>query len=294
VRDGGGSADGPPDGGTRSPTGGLIPTSGLVSTGRALAVALEAADIAIEVIHSTPRGEVRTKAHAADLVTDIDLATERAVREHLGAAFPDHVVVGEELGGTSHGGPTWYCDPVDGTTNLAAGLPWTSFSLGLAVGQGSLVGVVADPWRREVFHAVAGGGAFRRSAHGEDEPVRVADVDRLAGSVVLTEWAAHIAWPGMMVMLDGLAGELCTTRIMGSGTLTVTSVGAGRAAGAVISDFHPEDHLAGLLICREAGAAVLDAHGKETGWPGPGPFVVAAPAVAGRLHDLVTGGSFQV
>jgi len=297
VRDGGGSGDGPPDGGTRSPTGGLMPTSGLMPTGglapmdRALAVALEAADIAVEILHSTPRGEVRTKAHAADPVTDIDLATERAVREHLLAAFPDHVVVGEEFGGTSHGGPTWYCDPVDGTTNLAAGLPWTSFSLGLAVGQGSLVGVVADPWRREVFHASARQGAFRRSTEGHDEPARVAGVDRLAGTVVLTEWAAHTPWPGMLAMLDGLAGEMCTTRIMGSGTLTVTSVGAGRAAGAVVGEFHPEDHLAGLLICREAGAVVLDAHGEETVWPGPGPFVVAAPAVAGRLHELASGGA---
>jgi fructose-1,6-bisphosphatase/inositol monophosphatase family enzyme len=279
----GGRAGGPPDGGTHSSTGGLVPT------GRALAVALEAADIAIQIMHSTPRGEVRTKAHAADPVTDIDLATERAVREHLQAAFHDHVVVGEEFGGTSQGGPTWYCDPVDGTTNLAAGLPWTSFSLALAVGHRPLVGVVADPWRREVFHAVAGGGAFRRSRGGQDEPVRVADVDRLAGSVVLTEWAAHAPWPGMLAMLDGLAGELCTTRIMGSGTLTVTSVGAGRAAGAVISEFHPEDHLAGLLISREAGAVVLDARGEETVWPEAGPFVVAAPAIAHRLLHLVTG-----
>ena len=54
-----------------------------VSNAEALGVALEAADLAIEIMHSTPRGEVRTKAHAADPVTDLDLATERAVRDHL-------------------------------------------------------------------------------------------------------------------------------------------------------------------------------------------------------------------
>jgi len=275
-----GSLDGPPDDGAGSPRVASVPTE------RALAVALEAADIAIEIMHSTPRGQVRTKAHAADPVTDIDLATERAVRGHLLAAFPDHVVVGEEFGGTSQGGPTWYCDPVDGTTNLATGLPWTSFSLSLAVGRTPSVGVVADPWRREVFHAVRGQGAFRRDAVGVDSPARVADVDQLAGSVVMTEWAAHVPFPGMLAMLDALGSEHCTTRIMGSGTLTVTSVGAGRAAGAVIGAFHPEDHLAALLICREAGATVLDSGGHESWWPGPGPFVAASPGVAARLLEL--------
>lgn len=255
----------------------------------ALEVALECAVIATDVLHSTARGTVRTKAHAADPVTDIDVATERAVRAHLAARVPGHVVVGEELGGTSDGGPTWYCDPVDGTTNLAAGLPWTSFSLGLALGRTPLVGVVADPWRGEVHAAVAGRGAFRRGPDGRDEPVRVCAADRLAGSVVLTEWAAHVPWPGMLALLDSLGRELCTTRVMGSGTLTVASVGAGRAAAAVIGEFHPEDHLAAVLIGLEAGAVVRDGAGEPSAWPEVGPFTVAAPGVDAALGALLRG-----
>ncbi|MDQ6715583.1 MAG: inositol monophosphatase [Actinomycetota bacterium] len=255
----------------------------------ALAVALAAAALAIDLMHSTPRGEVRRKAHAADPVTDIDLETERAVREHLLSAFPDHVVVGEEFGGTTQGGPTWYCDPVDGTTNLAAGLPWTSFSLSLVVDGAPVVGVVADPWRREILYAAAGGGASRRTEGGSDHPIRVTPAQGLSGEVVLTEWAAHQPWRGMLPLLEALSEEMCTTRIMGSGTLSVSCVGAGRAAGAVIGEFHPEDHLAGLLIGIEAGACVLDSAGEPSMWPEPGPFVIAAPAVAEQLCRLATG-----
>ncbi|MEO7060981.1 MAG: inositol monophosphatase [Lapillicoccus sp.] len=254
---------------------------------RALVVALECAEIAATVLHSTTRGEVRTKAHAADPVTDIDVATEQAVRDHLAVSFPDHVVVGEEFGGRAAAGPTWYCDPVDGTTNLASGLPWTSFSLGLALGREPLVGVVADPWRREVHHAVVGRGAYRRGPDGRDVLVTATDSTSLAGSVVLTEWAAHVPWPGMIELLDLLGREMCTSRVMGSGTLSVASVGAGRAAGAVIGDYHPEDHLAAVLIGLEAGAVVLDGSGRDSTWPEPGPFVVAAPGVAALLGDLV-------
>lgn len=258
-----------------------------VDLDRALTVALECAEIAAAVLRSTARGEVRTKAHAADVVTDIDLATERAVRVHLATAFPDHDVVGEEFGGSEAGRPTWYCDPVDGTTNLAAGLPWTSFSLGLALGRQPLVGVVADPWRQEVHHAVLGRGAHRRGPGRRDVPVSASAARSLAGSVVLTEWASHVPWPGMLELLDALGREMCTTRIMGSGTLTVMSVGAGRAAGAVIGEFHPEDHLAAVLIGLEAGALVLDGKGRSARWPDEGPFVVASPGVAARLGALV-------
>jgi myo-inositol-1(or 4)-monophosphatase len=129
----------------------------------ALDVALEAAGRAVTLARTMALGEIRTKRHAADVVTDVDVATERAVRSLVGEAFPGHQVVGEELGGEAGDGPAWYCDPVDGTTNLASGLPWTSFSLSLAVGHEPLVGVVADPWRQEVLYAVAGRGAYRRS-----------------------------------------------------------------------------------------------------------------------------------
>lgn len=251
-------------------------------------VAIRAAEIAAEVLRATPLGEIRTKAHAADVVTDVDTATEQAVRDHLARAFPDHRVVGEEFGGTADDGPTWYCDPVDGTTNLASGLPWTSFSLALAVGHEPLVGVVADPWRGEVLHAVQGGGAHRRAiGDTHDTPLRVAERAGLAGGVVMSEWAAHVPWPGMTHLLDALGRRHCTMRVMGSGTLSVASVAAGRASGSVIGEFHPEDHLAAMLLCREAGAVLRDSGGSGAPWAAPGPFVVAAPGVADVLAGLV-------
>jgi myo-inositol-1(or 4)-monophosphatase len=266
----------------------VTPPGAEVDLERAREVAIGAAEIAVEVLRATPLGDVRTKAHAADVVTDVDTATERAVRDHLAAAFPDHQVVGEEYGGQADAGPTWYCDPVDGTTNLASGLPWTSFSLSLAVGHEPLVGVVADPWRGEILHASRGGGAWRRTvAGGADEPVHAADTERLAGAVVMSEWAAHVPFPGQLELLAALGERHCTMRVMGSGTLSVASVAAGRAAGAVIGDFHAEDHLAALLIGREAGAVVRSLGPDDGLWPAPGPFALATPGVADRLAELV-------
>ncbi|MEL4358851.1 MULTISPECIES: inositol monophosphatase family protein [unclassified Luteococcus] len=224
-------------------------------------------------------GRVGTKAHAADLVTEVDVAVERHVRAVIQEAFDGkHLVVGEELGGEPEPGrPTWYLDPVDGTTNLANGLPWTSMSLALAVDGEPLVASVAQPGMGNVFLAARELGATLNG-----EPLKAHVTQSLAGRTVLTEWDAHTPWPGMEGFLMALAEEHCTARIMGSGTLALTGIAAGWAAGGVVHDFNPIDHLAGLLIGHEAGAEVLDFDGNHTLFPGDGGVLVAAPG-AGEL-----------
>lgn len=237
---------------------------------------------ALAYVRGTDVGPIETKAHDADLVTAVDTAVERQVRAAIAEQLPDHHVVGEEEGGHAvPGEPCWYLDPVDGTTNLAAGLPWNSFSLALAIDREPQLAVVADPWRAELVTARRGAGARVAGMSS-----RCPDTARLAGGLVLTEWLAHVPFAGMPRLLAELAQRDVTTRIMGSGTLAVTSVGAGRALGAVIGWFNPIDHLAGVLIVHEAGGVVRDRTGADTLWPAGGPFLVAAPGVADELTEL--------
>ncbi|MEL4504956.1 inositol monophosphatase family protein [Luteococcus sp. H138] len=229
-------------------------------------------------------GRVGNKAHPADLVTEVDVAVERHVRAVIDQAFDGrHLVVGEELGGEPEPGrPTWYLDPVDGTTNLANGLPWTSMSLALAVDGEPLVAAVAQPAMDNVFLAARELGATLNG-----EPLKLSVTESLAGRTVLTEWDAHTPWPGMDDFLAALAVEHCTPRIMGSGTLTLTGIAAGWGAAGVVHDFNPIDHLAGLLIGHEAGAEVLDLDGNHTLFPGDGGVLVAAPGAGELLLDCL-------
>jgi myo-inositol-1(or 4)-monophosphatase len=223
-------------------------------------------------IRSRPE-HTRTKANPADIVTDTDIRIEDHVRERIAAAFPGHGVIGEERPPTA-GSPTWYLDPVDGTTNYASGIGWSSFSLALADDQGPVLGVVADPYRDEIFTARRGGGAFLNG-----RPVRCTAARSLAGTVVLTEWNGHVPWPGAYQMIDALSARHCTVRVMGSSALSLATMGAGRAAAVVFGTYHPVDTLAGLLIATEAGA-VLD-----TSRPGPAGMIAAAPGLAGLIAE---------
>jgi fructose-1,6-bisphosphatase/inositol monophosphatase family enzyme len=88
-------------------------------------------------------------------------------------------------------------DPVDGTTNYASGLSWCSFTLALSDDDGPVFGVVADPYRDEIFTARRGDGAYLNGTAIVRAPVPALD-----GAVVLTEWNAHQPWPGSFEMID--------------------------------------------------------------------------------------------
>ena len=174
--------------------------------------------------------QISTKANAADFTTDIDVAVEQHVKDIVLQRYPGHRVIGEELGAlgaaAGAGTPTWYLDPVDGTTNLTHGILWCSFSLALADESGPAVAVVADPWRGEVFAGVRGRGATLNGLR-----IRCADATSLAGTVVMTEWSGHEPWPGMFEMLSGLSERLCTVRLMGSSALALVTAASGRSGG---------------------------------------------------------------
>ncbi|WP_138444139.1 inositol monophosphatase family protein [Sinomonas susongensis] len=251
----------------------------------AAALAHELAHWAIAFTRDAKVGDAGSKAHPADNVIAVDLAVERHVREVIAARLPGHLVVGGELGGTAPPGtPCWYLDPVDGTANLANGVPWTAFSLALAIDRQPVLAVVGDVWQGQVLSAVAGWGAELDGTRLDLQAPTPNAGRTLAGKVVGTELLAHRPWLGIDAFTSVLADRYCTLRIMGSGALTLAGVAAGRGAGSVVERFSPIDHLAATLIVREAGGLVLDEHGDETVWPAAGGVLVARPEHAAELY----------
>src|SRR5580704_15410541 len=130
-----------------------------------LDVAKQAALGAADVLESWRRKfQVKEKGRF-DLVTDADVASQRAIQAHLSAAFPDHAFLGEEEGASKSrpdpdAPPTWIVDPIDGTTNYVHDCPLYCVSIGLQIAGELVVGVVYDPSRQEMFAGAQGQGAF--------------------------------------------------------------------------------------------------------------------------------------
>jgi fructose-1,6-bisphosphatase/inositol monophosphatase family enzyme len=259
------------------------------TTRQALYVAETLAIWALDRIHQRPT-TVDVKAGPADYVTDTDREIEQHVRAHLNAHFPDHAVNGEEYGdgGVNYGDgparPTWFIDPVDGTTNYAHDLPWHSFSLGLHDAAGPLVAVVADAGRGEIISAARGLGARR-----DGLPITASPITDPTGAVILTELAATAAWPGQLAFLARMTQREVTMRIMGSSALSLATVGTGRIAAAALGGgYGMWDVAAGALIAREAGARVFAHDGTEAGPADPPPLgglLAVAPGIADALRE---------
>lgn len=245
-------------------------------------VALEAGAL-LRAWFSGPR-EV-TKKGRVDLVTDADRAAEALVRERLLAAFPGAGLVLEEGGeerapGEGYEGLTFIVDPLDGTTNYAAGIPHFAVSLGAAHAEAGLfAGAVYDPCRDELFLAAKGEGTFLGGRR-----LRVSATGVLEDSVVATGFAYDRAEGGDNNHAEFAALNLATrgARRFGAAALDFAWVAAGRYDAYWERGLKPWDAAAGALLVEEAG-------GRVTGYAG-GPFELARGEVLasnGALHEAV-------
>jgi len=115
-----------------------------------------------------PRFNAVSRHYKADgsIVTEADLLMQKELRTSLKAAYPDIALLGEEMSQEEQtallasGQPLWCLDPVDGTSNFAAGLPFFCVSLALIVDHQLVFGVVYDPIRDECFSAYHDHGAY--------------------------------------------------------------------------------------------------------------------------------------
>ena len=248
---------------------------GLLS--RALEVAGRLANDAAEVINATAGRDRHTAAHGAghksnpfDWVTDTDRTLERHTRRVLAAEFAGVPVLGEEYGadaGVDSAPYRWVVDPVDGTANYVAGLPWCAYSLALVDAHGPVVGVIADPSRAQIYAAARG-----RGVRANGIPVRITPRSPVGG-LVCTELSAERG-PGFA---RGAAAAHTGVRVLGSSALAITQVALGHAAAAVLDHYQEWDVAGALCLASEAGAVVVDGDGRPDPLP-VGAMIVAVPA----------------
>ena len=223
------------------------------------------------------------KKGTIDLVTEVDLAVERAFRELIADRFPDHQILGEELGGATGkaapAGPCWLFDPIDGTTNYAHGVPIFCASLALEIDGVPEVAAVYDPNRKELFTAERGGGAFLNGA-----PLHVSSAAQLVDALLVTgfPYDVHSRIDEIVGLFGAFVAKARAVRRLGSAAIDLCWVAAGRMDGFWEADLKPWDTAGGALIVAEAGGRVTDIHGRA--FTSRGGHVLASN---GHLHEAM-------
>ncbi|MBI5118105.1 inositol monophosphatase [Candidatus Poribacteria bacterium] len=195
-----------------------------------------------------------------NLVTEMDIKSEKLIKEKIQEAYPDHQILAEESD-IPHAGARfrWIIDPLDGTTNYAHGFPVFCVSVALEIEGTVELGTVYDPMRDELFTGRRGGGAMLNG-----ERISVSDISDLNNALLATGFPYDLReseannvdnWNAMLVRAQAI-------RRAGSAALDLCYTAMGRFDGFWELKLFPWDVAAGALIVREAGGKVTHLGGE--------------------------------
>ena len=197
---------------------------------------------------------IRSKGRQGDLVTEADEAAEAAVLHLLRDQTPEIGILAEESGSSGpEAGLQWMVDPLDGTTNFAHGYPFFATSVGLCWNGQPMLGAIAVPFLRQLYHCCPGVGAFCN-----DDPITVSSCDSLSDSLLVTGFAYD-----RHTRLDNNYAEFCWlthrthgVRRGGAAAVDLAFVAAGLLDGYWERGLAPWDLAAGVALVQEAGGVV--------------------------------------
>lgn len=226
-----------------------------------LDAALHAARVGADVLTNGMSDSLRVEAKGeiGNLVTNIDMRAEEAVRSTIQSRRPHDMITGEELPPTSSSFAElrWSIDPLDGTTNYIRGIPYFATSVGVCDLETGvwLAGAVAAPELGKTYFASLGGGAWLMDRGG---------LRRLNGP--LAENGARLLGMGYSYSSDirnqqfastaGMMAGFTDSRALGSAALAVCAVAEGALDAYYETDLEEYDWAAGALVAQEAGLSV--------------------------------------
>ena len=151
-------------------------------------------------------------------------------------------------------------DPLDGTTNFLHQLPIYAVSVGLIKNKQSILGLVYEPNRDEMFSAALGQGAFLNGL-----PIRVSSQSDLSKSLLATGFPYYdFSYQDRYIdLLKKLMQKSHGLRRMGAAAIDLAYTACGRFEGFFEANLKPWDVAAGKIIIEEAGGVVVNFSGEK-------------------------------
>ncbi|RSS47941.1 inositol monophosphatase [Streptomyces sp. WAC05858] len=220
------------------------------------------------------------KADFHDVVTTYDRAAEARIREIIEEDFPGSAVVGEEDGPRAGADPTWYIDPIDGTSNFARGIAFWCVSIAAAVDGEVIAGVIYDPVQDNLFTADDTGARLG------GKPIHARGFGVCDQATVL----AHYPMPADLAADEefslrrygALVRGFSAVRNTSSGALCLAHVAAGWADATFNFGTNAWDVAAGSLLLKLAGGSY---HAYIDGLEQPAHGDFLAPDYFGHVAD---------
>ena len=197
-----------------------------------------------------------------DFVTASDKKVEKILIEELQKARPNYSILSEEIGEINNDVSfKWIIDPVDGTANFLHGIPHFAISIGLEHNKEIICGIIYDPIKDEMFAAEKGQGSYLNN-----QRMRVSSRSKLKDCIVFTGGPKRESKDKDLALKEYNSFSskvLIPIRKLGSASLDMAYVAAGRCDGFWQRNLNYWDIAAGIIIVKEAGGFVTDFYGKN-------------------------------
>jgi myo-inositol-1(or 4)-monophosphatase len=230
----------------------------------ALSIAIKAAKRAGKILKNFQKQSLKCKRKMGyDIVTNADLMAQQEIINYMKRYFPDHEFISEELEVEEKEMHRfrWIIDPLDGTINYAAGLPLFSVSIALQRQTDTILGVIYDPSRNNLYTAIKGQGSFSNG-----KSIHVSDNSDLGNSVLTFMLTSHYTEEEVETVLKHvriLSSRCRGLRLFVSQALELAYLASGIIDGVICIKSRGFSSAAGILLTREAGGKVTDLRGEE-------------------------------
>ncbi len=213
-----------------------------------------------------------------DLVTEVDILSEKNIKQRIIENHPNHNVIGEETGELGRRSRyCWHVDPIDGTVNYSQGIPMCAVSVGLEENGEIIASAVYNPFTEELFFASKGEGAFLNG-----QQIEVSDKSRFDSGLYVAAFSSDIG-EGKKKEYE-IFGEIndLTRGVLriGSAALSLAYLACGRIDGFWSKGLFSWDLAGGIQLVKEAGGKITGPAGKSYEFS-----EVILIASNGLLHD---------
>jgi myo-inositol-1(or 4)-monophosphatase len=227
-----------------------------------LDTAIETACLAGELLlkHFGRVSEFSRKTDQSNIVTEADHAAEKLIIEQLRSRFPKHAVIAEESGHISQESEyTWIIDPLDGTSNFVAGIPWFGVLIALCRYSSPIIGVMRLPVQKDTYVATLDAGASKNN-----QSISISQQESLADSLWAYGMDADTTASERQQQINLLGDMVAAVRnIRCTNSLIDACLTAeGRLGGFINHSVKVWDIAASALITQEAGGLCADVYGN--------------------------------
>ena len=197
-----------------------------------------------------------------DFVTASDKKVEKILIEELQKARPNYSILSEEIGEINNDKSfKWIIDPIDGTANFLHGIPHFAISIGLEHDKEIICGIIYDPIKDEMFVAEKGNGSYLNN-----QRMRVSSRSKLKDCIIFTGGPKRESKDRELTIKEYNSFSskvLIPIRKLGSASLDMAYVAAGRCDGFWQRNLNYWDIAAGIILVKESGGFITDFEGND-------------------------------